>query len=102
MDEVRKGDALAAAREWLLRSRGISHPVGRRNSAGRWYPAACEEAECCAKIRWPSRAWPNSLWNHCKTQKHIRTLYGVSPKAFKRALALVLLSEGGESRADLG
>ena len=27
---------------------------------------------CKSSIRAPSNAWPNSLWNHSNTKKHIR------------------------------
>jgi hypothetical protein len=43
--------------------------VGRQDNVGRWYPK--EPKDCCKSIREPSRAYPYSLWTHCKSNRHI-------------------------------
>lgn len=49
------------------------YPMGSKDNGGRWYPSKIEKASCCENVRSPSRQWPWSLWEHCRTQKHVRT-----------------------------
>jgi hypothetical protein len=51
-----------------------SYPDGKTDKGHRWYPSAFEECDCCKSIRKPSRAWGFSLYNHCKTKKHLKNL----------------------------
>ena len=62
----------------------VSGPVGRRDGAGRWYPAESERRACCDHIRAPSRAWPWSLLRHCCTAAHVANLYGVQAADVRR------------------
>lgn len=61
------------------------HPDGKFDGAGRWYPSASEEQECCSRIRSPSRAYPYSYMVHCRTADHIAHIYGVSATDIRRA-----------------
>lgn len=74
------------------------HPGGKFDRAGRWYPD--ESLECCKKVRQPTRGYPYSLMQHCRSIKHIAILYGVEESAIrkltnKRGL-LLLLNTGDE------
>lgn len=51
------------------------HPDGTFDNAGRWYPSDTEYRACCDHIRRPSRAWPYTLMQHCRTKKHITQLH---------------------------
>jgi len=51
-----------------------SHPEGRFDKAGRWYPSEDEEQVCCSSIRRPSRAWPYFLMAHCRSLRHVINL----------------------------
>ena len=51
-----------------------THPDGRFDTAGRWYPSEPERQPCCEHIRGPSRGWPYSLMLHCRTLRHCRAL----------------------------
>jgi len=59
---------------YQARRSGEMGPIGERDSGGRWWPDPWEECSCCGWIREPSRAYPNSLRDHCRTRKHIRNL----------------------------
>lgn len=85
--EVLKSDpALArATREYLARQSRASHPDGRFDKGGRWFPSGSEEQICCRSIRTPSRAWPNSLNKHCRSIDHVANLFGVDAKELRRA-----------------
>lgn len=54
----------------LLRDR-ILNPQGYFDNGGRWYPDTEEQASCCSSVRSPSRTFPYSYLNHCRTMKHI-------------------------------
>jgi hypothetical protein len=52
-----------------------THPDGKFDKQGRWYPSEAEWVdECCRGIRSPSRAWPYSYMVHCRTKKHVENL----------------------------
>lgn len=78
------GAALEAAigREWVRRQDRDAHPDGSFDNGGRWYPSAAERASCCSDVRGPSRAWPYSLMQHCRSRPHLRTLARESPEGF--------------------
>lgn len=76
-----------AAQEYLDRQDRRSHPAGRKDSGGRWYPSAEERRACCDGVRSPSRAWPWSLMVHCRTAAHVARLYGVEERELRRAVA---------------
>jgi hypothetical protein len=50
-----------------LRERDL-HPSGEFDKAGRWYATNRELVGCRA----PSRAWPYSEMNHCRTLKYVK------------------------------
>jgi len=70
-------DVERAAREYEARRVRRSHPKGKTDNGGRWYPAESERCPCCNRGRSPSRAWPWSLMTHCRTALHVANLYGV-------------------------
>jgi hypothetical protein len=75
---------IAAATEYRKRRDRQSHPDGRFDSAGRWYPSAPELKECCNSVREPSRGFPYSYMTHCRTAKHVAHLFGVNATDLKR------------------
>ena len=77
---------LQAAYEYICRQERRTHPAGKFDRGGRWYPTDDEEQKCCASIRQPSRAWPYTLMTHCRSLPHIAALYGVDPKELRRAI----------------
>lgn len=81
---------LLAALEFVKRQARLTHPEGRFDSGGRWYPdREREKRECCQGIRSPSRRWPYSLLVHCRTAEHVARLYGVSKRDIMRAVPVV-------------
>ncbi len=79
----------AAAREFIARKDRDSHPDGKFDNAGRWYPSDDEWTPGCRYVREPSRAWPYSLMQHCRTAEHVAELYNVDPSDVrKRARAI--------------
>lgn len=73
-----------AAQEYLDRQSRKTHPDGRFDNASRWYPSDEEKQDCCARVRSPSRAYPNSLNQHCRSLRHVAKLFSV-PEAELRA-----------------
>lgn len=59
---------------YYRRKERIDHPDGHFDGGGRWYPSEEERCECCDSIRGPSRRWPWSYMQHCRTKKHIKNL----------------------------
>jgi len=57
------------------------NPPGKFDNAGRWYPSENFTASCCSHLRGPSRAHPYSYMTHCRTKKHLQTLWNESPQA---------------------
>ena len=55
------------------------NPKGHTDKGGRWYPTEDEKCSCCDNIRSPTRAYPWSLWKHCKSIKHYKNLIAYSP-----------------------
>jgi hypothetical protein len=76
---------VAAAREYLDRRDRISHPEGRTDNGGRWYPSDTEDVggTITRTIRSPSRAWPWSYMVACRTAGHVAELYGVDASAVR-------------------
>lgn len=56
-------------------------PPGTFDNAGRWYPSEDWEASCCSSVRGPSRSYPYAYLTHCRTQKHVSTLWAEKPKS---------------------
>ncbi len=48
------------------------------NYKPQWHPAPSERLSCCDLIRTPSRKYPFSLQDHCRTAFHIAELFGES------------------------
>ena len=55
-----------------------THPEGRTDNAGRWYPGDREDAGVSSRIRSPSRAWPWSYMLACRTRKHVAQLVEIA------------------------
>lgn len=75
-----------AKQVYLARKDRREHPRGRFGTAGRWYPADEEMRDCCIGIRAPSRRWPRSYMNHCRTMAHVAQLLGVDIKELRKAV----------------
>jgi hypothetical protein len=73
-----------AAQEYQNRQDRTTHPDGKFDKGGRWYPSDEEECSCCLHIRQPSRRWPLSLNKHCRSMAHVANLYGVSDKELRK------------------
>lgn len=73
-----------AARTFIARRDRSSHPSGKFDNAGRWYPSEAETCDCCSSVRSPSRAHPYSLMVHCRTLKHVANLYGVKESDLRK------------------
>ena len=81
-------DIVALALErYEARRQGLERPAGTSDRARRWYPAPEERRACCDRVRPPSRAWPWSLWKHCRSLEHVARLVGADPAACRRVLA---------------
>ncbi len=55
----------------LERSVGGDKPEGKQGPGGKWRPSDAEKRPCCGPIRAPSHAFPRSLYDHCRTMKHL-------------------------------
>jgi len=73
---------MEAVKEYNRRKNGGFLP-GYTDKAGRFYSEPSDVCECCKSIRTPTTAWPFSILHHCKTAKHIATLYGIEEKELK-------------------
>ena len=67
-----------AAKEYIARQGRYTHPDGKFDRGGRWYPSDKEARDCCARIRYPSRGYPYSYLVHCRSAQHVAELFGVS------------------------
>lgn len=83
----------AAARCYINRQSRIEHPEGEFDNAQRWYPSDEEEQECCAGIRSPSRSWPYSYMQHCRTMTHVAHLHGVEERELRRQVRAIRKAE---------
>lgn len=73
-----------AAREYISRRDRTSHPTGKFDKQGRWYPVDAERCECCNAVRSPSKNYPYSYMTHCRTMGHVANLFGVSEKDLRK------------------
>jgi len=76
----------AAAEAYIARKSRAEHPDGTFDSARRWEPSDEERCDCCAYVRWPSRAWPLSLMKHCRSIEHVANLFKVDVTELRRAV----------------
>lgn len=80
-----EGKLREAALEWLRRQERQSRPRGTVDLAGRWWPEPEEQAACCVGAGSPTRLNPYKLLNHCRTARHVATLYGVDERQLRNA-----------------
>jgi len=68
-----------AAQEFIARRDRRSHPDGRTDNGGRWYPSDDENINrtVTSTIRSPTRAYPWSYMHACRTAAHVAELFGV-------------------------
>jgi hypothetical protein len=66
-----------AAILYLRRQERLEHPAGGFDYAGRWYAGEMEKCACCDKVKAPSRNFPLTVSQHCRTAKHIAALFGL-------------------------
>lgn len=71
---------LAITQVFEYRKTRTTHPAGKSDGK-RWYMADCERCDCCRTIRAPSAVFPWSQMVHCRTRKHIATLFQTKPLA---------------------
>jgi len=64
------------------KSNRITDPDGCFRNTG-WYPSGKERQRCCRGVREPSRKYPFSLRDHCRTLTHISHLHGVDTVALR-------------------
>jgi len=82
----------AAAEQYIaLQDRAI-HPAGSTDSGGRWYPV--RSLPCCGSIRTPSRSWPWSLMDHCRTIAHVAADAGVDVARLRWAVSRLRAEDG--------
>lgn len=86
-------ETIEAAKEFLARQDRTSHPEGYFDNANRWEPSKDEECWCCGMGRTPSRAFPFSKMQHCRTAKHVSKLLNVDELELKRAAKLLKAGE---------
>jgi len=80
---------MAAARTYLDRQSRLTHPAGKTDSGGRWFPSDSESQACCSHVRPPSRAWPWSYMTHCRTIAHVAHLFGVEESELRAAVKAI-------------
>ncbi|QWT22511.1 hypothetical protein KPL74_11040 [Bacillus sp. NP157] len=72
-------DALVNALQALVtharRAARIEHPAGSSDRGGRWYPSDDEDCGVTRTARSPSRAWPHSYNQACRSLAHCEALY---------------------------
>jgi hypothetical protein len=86
-----------AVHEYGDRLERNTHPDGRPDKGGRWYPSDAEYQACCRGLRGPSRSYPWSLMIHCRSLKHIANLYNVDEDALRQAGRKTPAREGGDN-----
>lgn len=76
-----KAIAVSDSSKWMIgavyakRRDRDSHPEGRSDKRGRWYPSEREDADGDgSSTRSPSAAWPWSYMTHCRTRRHCAVL----------------------------
>jgi len=65
---------LDAAREYVALQSRSTHPVGRFDAGGRWFPTV----PCRCAVRAPSRSYPYSLLVHMRTAQHVAEVRGMT------------------------
>lgn len=94
------GRALECVEEYMDRKSRISHPKGKRDSAGRFY--LNEHYRCCAGIRSPSRAFPFSQSKHGRSLPHVAHEFGMEEHLkVLRQVANVYEKNGKEAAIEL-
>lgn len=74
-DRFRNERAVRAAIRHINRKDGDEHPAGKYDRAGRWFPDASERLPLSC-YRTPSRRFPNSYRDACKSMLHCAILEG--------------------------
>lgn len=77
-NEMNDEQTIEAIYLYLLRKFSIQCPSGYTDNGGRWFPNDDEKQSCCDNIRYPSRAYPWSLYKHCFSSTHVANLTRVS------------------------
>jgi hypothetical protein len=76
----------------------LIHPEGQFDGAGRWYPDASENLDTSCH-RTPSRAWPYSYLQACRTAAHCAQLIGVEEVSLVRKFANIIAKCDGAEGA---
>lgn len=83
------GELRKIAIECIDRQNRKTHPSGKTDNGGRWYPSEDEHCKCCDNVRSPSRAFPWSYMTHCRSIRHISNLHNVDEKALRWAVKCI-------------
>lgn len=68
--------ALEALRKYHARQNRAEHPEGHSDNGGRWYPKGRDADVLDDSVRSPSRAWPWSYMQACRSLSHCERLCG--------------------------
>lgn len=84
--DIESAEQLSAAVQCFLgRQSRTLHPEGAFKN-WKWYPSDNEWCSCCRSVHEPTRAFPYSLMQHCRTMAHVSHLYGVDSKELRKAV----------------
>ena len=79
-----------AAKQYRNRRDRITHPEGKADKGGRWYPDISEGLDT-SQLRSPSRSWPWPYMRACRTFKHCCNKQELSEPERKQARKLAKL-----------
>jgi hypothetical protein len=77
------------------------YSIGKRDSAGRWYPKCPSAAKYCNKFRSPSRAYPTSYLQAVSSDKFLCWYYDVSAVEMSAYRLLSRLRDSENGHDDL-
>ena len=78
-----------AVSTYFARQSRREHPNGHFDHIGRWKADSSEKQACCNGIRRASQQFPYSLNSHCRTAKHIASLYEVDLRVLRHEIRRV-------------
>ena len=94
MDEKKIKDLINTL--YRARKARTTHPDGRFDRAGRWYPSEIEDCDGDGtSVRTPSRAWPYSYMLRCRTKDHCKALVQAALAGREVPTDVSALIEGG-------
>lgn len=82
------GPELRAACLYIQRRNRSAHPDGYFDRGGRWF-AQGRDAEVMEPCRTPSRAWPYSQMDACRSLKHCANYFDADPLVTRRIVTAI-------------